>query len=479
MHLRYGDDLMFHNYLSQLYVNFKKQGIVDFISSLKPEYAYSSFFWIINFFFYYMFSFFQSESIITLVPFIISLTFFLLSLFNIFKIYEQYFNNQLTSQIALLLFVMLPMSTHSAVRFHNYSLTLYLSSLLFYLVKKWNTLDNRRVISLSLLCSMLISTKLNGAFIGIACLGLIFSKKEFLKCFNMSKALTFSVIFFISYLLFMQPNLLFHILTWNTDVVTSSTFEYIRMIKEALRDNKINYFSNVLSLKDHYLSLYSFLLFSLGYFIWFIRVQKERVESFMIVACLGIFSSYIVLAGRIWHSSTYLIGISFLLPLSIKGFEQIKQRFIKNGLFAIVISFSLYHFIDRYHIMHARDLYISKGSPNYHLLKADQEIFLRLFPKPDNYRSSLRINCFIYSFCPWVQPLLPMDLSIVYEPSEDFLRNSDYIFINDKRWPDQTKFYLDQYEFEFIENLLSSLKIGEDEYNMIYKSEYIKVLKKK
>lgn len=479
MHLRYGDDLMFHTYLSQLYERLTNQDIITFFASLKPEYAYSSFFWIINFSAFYIVSFLKSEEFLTMAPFVVSLFFFILSLLNIFKIYKSYFKKHYMAQIALALFIMLPMSTHSGVRFHNYSMTLYLSSLLFYLIKKRDVIDTRKTILLSLVSSLLVSTKLNGAFIGIACIGLIVNKRDFFWKNNLSKILIFLFIFIVSYIFFMQPNFLWHIVTLDKGYIKNSSIDFLKMIKEALRDGEINYFFNLLSLKDHYLSLYSFVVCSIGFLIWIIRDSKSRIESLLIVLCLGICSSFIVLTGRIWHTSTYLIGISFLLPLFLKGFELIQRRKTQLGIISLSLCLSLYHFIDRYHIMHARDLYISKGSPNYFLLKKDQDKFLSMFPRPDNYRSDLRINCFIYSFCPWVHPLKPMDLSIVYEPDEDFLRNSDYIFINDKRWPDQTKFYLDQYELSFISNILSSLKIGEDDYELIYKSEYIKVLKRK
>lgn len=480
MHLRYGDDLMFHNYLSQLYEKLTNHGVSDFFSVLKPSYAYSSFYWFINFTFIYIASFFNSSSLLTLSPFIVSLLFFLASLFVIIKIYKLYFTKRSTVLVAFFLCLFIPMMSHSAIRFHNYSMTLFFSSLLFYLIKKWNFLDYKRIIILALTSSILISTKLNGAFIGIACLGLVYSKRIYFIKENATKLLVFSLVFIFSFLLFMQPDFFWHMILLDSDFLIASINDYITMVKLSLSGMDVDHLINLYSLKDHYLSLPLSLFYMMGFLSWIIfEHSKTRVESIMIFLNVILCSSYLLLTGRFWHSPTYLVGICFLVPLSLKGYEYIKNKIIRYFLLATILFLSFYHFIDKYHLMHARDLYISKGSSNYLLLKQDQDIFIKKFPQPENYNPNLRLNCFIYSFCPWIRPLVAFDYSIVYHPEINLLRESDYIFVNDKRWPDQTKFYLNQYEVDFMKTLLSTLKIENSEYEIIYQSEYIKVLKRK
>ena len=190
MQVRYGDDLVFHNSLSELYVYFQNHNLIDFIFFIKPNFAYSSLFWFINFIATLLASIFNSQVLLTLTPFIISLSFLLIALVYIYKIYLIYFNKRSTAFLALVFFILLPIASHAGVRFHNYSMTLLLSSMLFFKLKNWQSLDLKKIVLLAILSGALISTKLNGAFIGFACLGVFFSNNNFVRAFHIKNSLS-------------------------------------------------------------------------------------------------------------------------------------------------------------------------------------------------------------------------------------------------------------------------------------------------
>ena len=479
IHLRYGDDLMFHNYLSKQYDFYVKHSFIEYLTFLKPVFAYSSLYWFINFIVFYLFSFFDDNTLLTLAPFIVSLVFLLAALYFIYRIYLLYFSKRPTAVIALIICIFIPMITHSAVRFHNYSMTLFFSSLLFFCIKKWEMLTYKRLILIALTSSILISIKLNGVFIGIACLGLLFEKKSFVKLNLRFSFFLFFSVFIISYLFFIQPSFLWNLLTANFTYLKNPTLEYIEMINEALRKGDVNFLQNIYSLKDHYLSGSLFLLYSTGFTIWFIKEPKKRIEIGMIALCLFFWSFFLILTSKVWHGPTYLVGICFLLPLSIHGFELIQKKSFRLSLISMTILFSAYHFTNNYTLMHKRDLYIARDSNNYKILEIDQDLFLEKFPEPDNYQSNLRISCFVYSFCPWIIPKLPFELSIVYSPLTDLLSNSDYLFFNKQPWPDQTKYLFNSFEQEFMNNFIKDQRIGDVNYEIIYESQYNMVYKRK
>jgi len=164
-------------------------------------------------------------------------------------------------------------------------MTLFFSSLLFFCIKKWEMLTYKRLILIALTSSILISIKLNGVFIGIACLGLLFEKKSFVKLNLRFSFFLFFSVFIISYLFFIQPSFLWNLLTANFTYLKNPTLEYIEMINEALRKGDVNFLQNIYSLKDHYLSGSLFLLYSTGFTIWFIKEPKKRIEIGMIALC--------------------------------------------------------------------------------------------------------------------------------------------------------------------------------------------------
>ncbi len=479
MQLRYGDDILFHNYLSQQYNVFTHKGPLEYFSFLRPEFAYASLFWFINFVAIYLTSFFNSSELLTLTPFIVNLFYLFFSLLIIFQIYKLYFDRYNEALLALLLLIFIPMTTHSGIRFHNYSSTLFYSSLLFYVLKKINLLSYKNVTILALISAALISTKLNGLFIGIACFGLLLSKERSVFK-NIGPRLTlFLMTFILFFIFFLHPSLFYHIVILDEAYISNALIEYREMIRQALPQDAIDSTQVLLnSIKDHYFSSVLAFIYLTGFGLWIKNSKKLRYESIFILLCLIICFLFVIFTSQNWHSSTYLVGIIFLFPLSLKGYLLISNIRLRKILISVFVGFSFYHFINCYEVMHTRDSFIAPSTDNYRVLKMDQQNFLAKFPEPKIFDEPITIRCFLYTFCPWIKPFSPFDYSIIYNPSSIEFEGVDYIAINYNNWPGQLKFRPDIESILFLKNFLTTLKINNDRYEIIYSSDYTIIVKK-
>ena len=349
------------------------------------DYGYGWIFWIINIiitFPFYIISLFYDESLLIVVPRLISQIFTFATAFILFKILKIYSKDEYIPYFGALLYLSFPFFAYTSMSFRTIAQINFFSALSFYYTvcpKEFSRFYIKRV---SIVFAAAVGTKLSAALLSPLLVFIIFDRAGYK--FKKEELLVYLYglkIFLLYLVLFMNPS--FFVAIFEPELFTEHAaviMYYANHITTDYGGTSSLYSKIVQSYSTSYLS-FPVLIITL-FLLLFSALKKEKYQLHYIYILLFLLFSSIFLANHVKLGTSYITNYfsaySFLLLVSLAFFKTFSTK-IKISLLSVLIILNIsmnYSHIKSGYLEH----YNTVNSDRYALMKKSQYELKNIIP---------------------------------------------------------------------------------------------------